>query len=387
MNVFSILVAATPNMNNSRPGSEKFDKITRWFDKQDWSFDWFFSWWGQNTTISIIVSILILVGAIVIGKLLYWLIGTFAKSLAARTKSGLDDILIDKLEEPIVYGIVILGFYWGFTRLHFNESVDSFFANVFMILFILNVTWLIARVIDSLIEEYIVPIVTKSESDLDDQLLPILRKTIKAVLWIFGIVIALSNSGFDVAALIAGLGIGGLALALAAQDTVKNIFGGIMVFLDKPFKIKDRIKVNGMDGVVEEIGVRSTRLRTLEGRLITIPNGQFSDNAVENVSLEPTRKVNISLGLTYDTTPEQMENAMNIIKDIIKANSKVEDDALVAFNAWGDFAMGIQVIYYISSLDFIFSAQSEINLEILKLFNAEGLEFAFPTQTIYKKEL
>ncbi len=387
MNVFSILVAATSNMNNSRPGSEKFDKITRWFDKQDWSFDWFFSWWGQNTTISIIVSILILVGAIVIGKLLYWLIGTFAKSLAARTKSGLDDILIDKLEEPIVYGIVILGFYWGFTRLHFNESVDSFFANVFMILFILNVTWLIARVIDSLIEEYIVPIVTKSESDLDDQLLPILRKTIKAVLWIFGIVIALSNSGFDVAALIAGLGIGGLALALAAQDTVKNIFGGIMVFLDKPFKIKDRIKVNGMDGVVEEIGVRSTRLRTLEGRLITIPNGQFSDNAVENVSLEPTRKVNISLGLTYDTTPEQMENAMNIIKDIIKANSKVEDDALVAFNAWGDFAMGIQVIYYISSPDFIFSAQSEINLEILKLFNAEGLEFAFPTQTIYKKDL
>ena len=224
MNVFSILVAATSNMNNSRPGSEKFDKITRWFDKQDWSFDWFFSWWGQNTTISIIVSILILVGAIVIGKLLYWLIGTFAKSLAARTKSGLDDILIDKLEEPIIYGIVILGFYWGFTRLHFNESVDSFFANVFMILFILNVTWLIARVIDSLIEEYIVPIVTKSESDLDDQLLPILRKTIKAVLWIFGIVIALSNSGFDVAALIAGLGIGGLALALAAQDTVKNIF-------------------------------------------------------------------------------------------------------------------------------------------------------------------
>jgi MscS family membrane protein len=387
MNVFSILVAATSKMNNSRPGSEKFDKITRWFDKQDWSFDWFFSWWGQNTTISIIVSILILVGAIVIGKLLYWLIGTFAKSLAARTKSGLDDILIDKLEEPIVYGIVILGFYWGFTRLHFNESVDSFFANVFMILFILNVTWLIARVIDSLIEEYIVPIVTKSESDLDDQLLPILRKTIKAVLWIFGIVIALSNSGFDVAALIAGLGIGGLALALAAQDTVKNIFGGIMVFLDKPFKIKDRIKVNGMDGVVEEIGVRSTRLRTLEGRLITIPNGQFSDNAVENVSLEPTRKVNISLGLTYDTTPEQMENAMNIIKDIIKANSKVEDDALVAFNAWGDFAMGIQVIYYISSPDFIFSAQSEINLEILKLFNAEGLEFAFPTQTIYKKDL
>ena len=304
-------------------------------------------------------------------------------------------IILFKYEYDIDFMSPIVGSYLAiFIELIFGAAIIIGFITklaaipiIFMILFILNVTWLIARVIDSLIEEYIVPIVTKSESDLDDQLLPILRKTIKAVLWIFGIVIALSNSGFDVAALIAGLGIGGLALALAAQDTVKNIFGGIMVFLDKPFKIKDRIKVNGMDGVVEEIGVRSTRLRTLEGRLITIPNGQFSDNAVENVSLEPTRKVNISLGLTYDTTPEQMENAMNIIKDIIKANSKVEDDALVAFNAWGDFAMGIQVIYYISSPDFIFSAQSEINLEILKLFNAEGLEFAFPTQTIYKKEL
>jgi MscS family membrane protein len=318
---------------------------------------------------------------------LYWAIGKFVKTFAAKTKTGLDDILVDKLEEPVVYGIVILGFYWGFTRLHFNESVDAFFANVFMIIFILNVTWLIARVVDSLIEEYVVPIVEKSDSDLDDQLLPVLRKTVKVILWSFGIIIALSNSGFDVGALIAGLGIGGLALALAAQDTVKNIFGGIMVFIDKPFKIRDRIKVNGMDGFVEEIGVRSTRMRTLEGRVITIPNGQFSDNAVENVSREPTRKVNISLGLTYDTTPEQMEKGMGILRNIVESNPNVEDDVLISFNNWGNFAMGIQLIYYITSDENIFSAQSEINLAILKQFNAEGLEFAFPTQTIYKKEL
>lgn len=353
----------------------------------DWIPEWGKTMWGPNSVYDWMVSVAILLGAIVVGKILYKIIGGSVKTLAAKTKSSLDDILVDQLEEPVVYGIVIIGFYWGFNRLHFTESVDAFFANLFMIIFILNITWLIARVVASLIDEYIVPYVEKSESEFDDQLLPIARKTVNVLIWVFGILIALSNSGFDIAALIAGLGIGGLALALAAQDTVKNIFGGVMVFLDKPFKMNDRIKVNGMDGIIEEIGVRSTRLRTLEGRLITIPNGQFSDNAVENVTLEPTRKVVVNLGLTYDTTPEQMEDAMKTLEEIVKNNKKTTGEALVSFNTWGDFSMGILFIYYIREADDILSCQSEINLEILRQFNAKGLEFAFPTQTIYRKEI
>ena len=363
------------------------DKVSNWFADKDLGQDWLFKMLGQNTLISILASVGILLSAILIGKVLYWAIGKFVKVFASKTKTGLDDILVDKLEEPVVYGIVILGFYWAFNRLHFNDSVDSFFANVFMIIFILNITWLIARVVDSLIEEYVVPAVEKSDSDFDDQLLPVLRKTVKVMLWVFGVVVALSNSGFDVGALIAGLGIGGLALALAAQDTVKNIFGGLMIFMDKPFRMSERIKVNGMDGFVEEIGVRSTRLRTLEGRLITIPNGQFSDNAVENVTKEPTRKVVVNLGLTYDTTPDDMEKAMKILEDIILTNHKVTDEVLVSFNSWGDFSMGILFIYWIIEGDDILAAQSEVNLAILKQFNAAGLEFAYPTQTIYKKEM
>ncbi|XOV68745.1 MAG: mechanosensitive ion channel family protein [Fluviicola sp.] len=362
--------------------------VTKVEDIPSWVPQWFIdNKLGANTMYDWCVSAAILFGALIVGKILYKIIGGIVKSLAAKTKTSLDDILVDKLEEPVVYGIVILGFYWGFNRLHFTDSVDGFFAATFMIIFILNITWLISRVLDSIVEEYLVPIVEKSESDFDDQLLPIVRKTVTAVIWIMGILIALSNSGFNIGAMIAGLGIGGLALALAAQDTVKNIFGGIMVFLDKPFKINDRIKVNGMDGFVEEIGVRSTRLRTLEGRLITVPNGQFSDNPVENVTLEPTRKISNTLGLTYDTTPEQMEKAMEILREIIEKNDKVTDSPLISFTTWGDFSMGIFCVYYIKSDEYILSAQSEINLEILKRFNAEGLEFAFPTQTIYKKEL
>ena len=338
-----------------------------------------------NTVKEWAISFGIILGSIIVAKILYWAIGKFVKRAAAKTKTKLDDILVDKLEEPVVYGLVILSFYWAFQRLHFGEEVDDFFGHAFTFIFTLNITWLIVRTIDALLEEYLVPVVQKSESDLDDQLMPVIRKAVKMLVWSLGLIVGLNNAGFDVAALIAGLGIGGLALALAAQDTVKNIFGGLMVFVDKPFKMKDRIKVNGIDGFVEEIGVRSTRIRTLEGRLVTMPNGQFSDNAVENVTLEPSRKVVVNLGLTYETSPDNMEKAMQMLQQIVKDNPKVEDEPLISFNTWGDFAMGILFIYYIIHPDDILSAQTEINMSILRQFNEAGLEFAYPTQTLYNK--
>jgi MscS family membrane protein len=231
----------------------------------------------------------------------------------------------------------------------------------------------------------LMPLVAKSESDLDDQLMPLIRRLFKVILWAMGIIIGLNNAGFDVAALIAGLGIGGLALALAAQDTVKNIFGGIMVYIDKPFKLKDRIKINGHDGFVEEVGIRSTRMRTLEGRVITLPNAKFSENAVENVSAEPTRKVITNLGLTYETQPAKMQEAINLLKEIASNNPGVDEGTIVSFNSWGDFSMGILFIYFIKPEADILGVQTERNMEILTQFNEPGLEFAYPTQTIYRK--
>ena len=340
-----------------------------------------------NTISSWAISLGIVVGAIIVAKICYWAIGKYVKKITAKTKSNLDDLLVDKLEEPIVYAIGILGFYWGFQRLTFGENIDTFFAHIFTFIFTLNVTWLIVRTIDAIIVEYLTPMVSKSESDLDDQLLPLLRKLFKIILWALGIVIGLNNVGFDVGAVIAGLGIGGLALALAAQDTVKNIFGGIMVYVDKPFKVGDRIQIHGYDGFVEEVGIRSTRLRTLEGRLVTLPNAHFSDEAVENVTLEPSRKVVVNLGLTYETSPEKMELAINILKEISAGNPDLEENHLVSFNNWGDFSMGIMYIYFIKPTSDILQTQTDINMAILKRFNAEGLDFAYPTQMIYKKEV
>jgi MscS family membrane protein len=287
------------------------------------------------------------------------------------------------VEEPVVFMVVVAGIWFGLNSLVLPETVATIIARGYQVIVALLVGWLLSRLFDALYREYMVPLAEKTENDLDDQLMPILSKGVKIIIWAMAIIIGLNNAGYDVAALIAGLGIGGLALAMAAQDTVSNVFGGFTIFTDRPFKMGDRIKVAGFDGSVVEIGVRSTRLKTLEGRIVTIPNATFSDAPVENVTWEPSRKVVVDLGLTYDTTPEQMEQAMSILHEINAEHQGTEENATVFFSAFGDFAMNIKFIYYIAKDSGIADTQSQVNLKILQRFNDAGLEFAFPTQTLY----
>lgn len=217
-------------------------------------------------------SLIIILCFVVAAKLVYFIIGKTIKRLAAKSKTKLDDILVDMFEEPAVFAIAVWGAWYGFSRLTFSELGMTRIDNIFNGLIVFIIAWFIVRLFDAIFTEYLVPIADKSKSDLDDQLLPIVRKGVKIIVWTIAVIIALNNAGYDVTALLAGLGIGGLALAMAAKDTVSNIFGGVTILTDKPFKIKDRIIINGFDGFVEEIGLRSTRIRTLEGRLVTIPN-------------------------------------------------------------------------------------------------------------------
>ncbi|GAB1450565.1 mechanosensitive ion channel family protein [Draconibacterium sp.] len=343
----------------------------------------------HNTIASWAIALGIILGAVIIGKILYWLSGKIIKKLTQKTKSKLDDILVEKLEEPIVWTLILLIAQNTIKlNLTFPDEIFAVINNGFHFAITIVITWMIARTVNALIVEYAVPLTKKSESDFDDQLLPILQKGLRIIIWSLGVIIALNNAGYNVTTILAGLGIGGLAFALAAQDTIKNIFGGAMIFIDKPFKLNDRIKIKGFDGFVHEIGIRSTRLRTLEGRIVTMPNAVFSDEAVENVSIEPSRKIILDLGLTYDTSPEQMEEGIKILKEIANDHrDKIEENVLVAFDAYGHFSLGLKYIYYISKESDIFNTQTAINLDILRRFNAKGLEFAFPTQTIYKKEM
>jgi MscS family membrane protein len=336
-----------------------------------------------NTLLTWLTALGIIVLSVMLGKVVYWIFSKIVRAFTSRTKSKLDDIIVDMVEEPVVFIIVLVGIWFGLSVLTLPEAFGVIIGNAYQVIFALLIGWMLSRLFDAIYQEYLVPLTEKTENDLDDQLMPILRKGVKMIIWAMAIIIGLNNAGYNVGALIAGLGIGGLALAMAAKDTVANIFGGFTIFSDQPFRLGDRVVVSGYDGTVEEVGVRSTRIRTLEGRQVTIPNAKFSDAPVENISREPSRKVVLNLGMTYDTTPAQMQQAMDLLKTIGDANDSTEEKTVIAFNGFGDFALNIMFIYYISPGADIAGTQTEMNMAILTQFNENGLEFAFPTQTLY----
>jgi len=227
---------------------------------------------------------------------------------------------------------------------------------------------------------------SKTETKLDDQLVPLIRKTMRFFVLVMGVILILQNNGYNVASLIAGLGIGGLAVALAARDTLANFFGSITIFVDKPFRIGDWIKVGSVEGTVEEVGFRSTRIRTFYNSLVSVPNANISNNDVDNLGMREYRRLLTTLNLTYSTSPEQMEAFVEGIKAIVKSNSHFRQDFYeVHFNAFGAHSLDVMIYVFFKVPDWSTELQQKHNffLEVLKLAKEVGVEFAFPTQTVH----
>jgi MscS family membrane protein len=190
--------------------------------------------------------------------------------------------------------------------------------------------------------------------------------------------------GIKATTLLGTLGIGGIAFALAAQDTIKNIFGGFTIYTDKTFRIGDVIRFDTVEGMVVDIGLRSTRIRNYDKRLLTIPNYKMTDAFIINISSEPDRRVVTELSLAYHTTSEKMKEAIQILRDM---PARVHDvrgkDLVVSFTDFTDSAMIITFIYFIRKAANIMETRSKVNLEILHAFNQAGLKFAFPLRTLY----
>ena len=343
----------------------------------------------ENTVKNWAISLGIILGTLVAAKIVYWFITNIIKKLTAKTKTNLDDVLTEKLENPIRYSILIFGYWVAIHYLNIsNSGLLYFLEGIASLSLVLTLTSTASKVFDALVTEVVFPLVEKSEGGVDNYILPVLSKAVKGIIWTFGIIIGLDNIGFDITAMIAGLGIGGLALALAAQDSVKNIFAGVMIFMDKPFKVKERIQIQGFDGTVEEVGLRSTRIRTLDGRIVTIPNSTFTDNSVVNVTSQPSLKIVLNLGLTYDTDETGMQQGVDILRQIVADHSMIlESDCSAGFKDFGDFSLGILFIYYVKPDAHWLDSQNTICKEVLKRFNAAGLDFAFPTQTLLNKEI
>jgi len=339
-----------------------------------------------NTLRNWLISILIIVGAMLLNKAIDLLNKHIIRKFTVKTKNRLDDILFKMLEAPVLLGIALAAIWFAARRLELGTPVETVILKAYRVLTVINITWFIVRFVNALLEEYLAPKAAdqNSHKHLDIHLLSILRRAVLTVIWSLGIVMALNNVGVNVGTLIAGLSIGGLAFALAAQDTIKNVYGGFTILTDRPFRIGDRIKVDGFDGFVENIGIRSTRLRTLEKRMVTIPNFKLVEASVENISEEPKRRILMKLGLTYNTAPEKMDQAMSILKNIPNIIAEVDPkDITVAFTDFTDYSLVITFVYFILKPADVMEIPSRVNSEILRSFNAAGLQFAFPTQTIY----
>lgn len=236
--------------------------------------------------------------------------------------------------------------------------------------------------------KWLTDISEKTQSKLDDMLIPIIRKSLRVTIVILLLVqIAQILSDKPITSIIAGLGIGGLAIALAAQDTIKNFFGSIVLFIDKPFEKGDRIVVDGQDGPVEEVGIRSTKIRTLDGHLVTLPNGKLADMTIKNIGKRPYIRRLFNLTVTYDTPPEKIEKGIALVKEILADHEGMNPDfpPRVCFNDLNADSLNIMVIYWYHPPNYwdFMAFTEKVNLQIMRAFAAEGIEFAFPTQTTY----
>ena len=227
----------------------------------------------------------------------------------------------------------------------------------------------------------------ETETKLDDQLVPLARRALKIFIVSIGTVFVLQNLNYDVASLIAGLGIGGLAFALAAKDTIANLFGSATIFASRPFQIGDWVVIGGStEGVVESVGFRSTRVRTFYNSLISIPNAKVADAVVDNYGAREFRRFKMTIGLTYDTTTEQMQAYVEGVRAILKNNPSIRQDAFeVHFNSFGDSSLNVLVYSFLKVPDWSTELREKHNLmlEFMRLADQLGVSFAFPTQTLH----
>jgi len=337
-----------------------------------------------NSVLAWGLAALTIIGALVLGRALYWLIGKTVKRLAAKTRTQLDDILVDMLEEPIVFAVIVLGIWHGLRMLYLTKAAELAVDKALYVLIIIDAAWLITRVFDSLIKEYLIPFAKKTESDLDDHLVPVITKGIKVSVWAIALIMAMDNAGYDVFGILAGLGIGGLAFALAAQDTVGNFFGSIAIFLDKPFKVGDRIQVHGHDGVVTAVGLRSTRIRTrYQGRIVTIPNLLVAKADVVNVETENGRQVFAVYRLTPEMSHEQISFAMELLKRIAQSDADTQEKVVSGFFAITEYSRDIMLLYWVNPGASNLQTRTRINLEIVRQFKDNQIELvkASPVHT------
>jgi MscS family membrane protein len=302
----------------------------------------------------------------------------------ANAEQRFEMVLAASAGRPLGYLILLAGVAGALWVLPLPEQptdVKFLAFAVVKILLVADVLWFLFRAIDAGVAA-LARLSERGQSRFGDQLVPMLRKLLKAVIAIVCVLWVVQLLGYSVTSLLAGLGIGGLAVALALQDTLANFFGSVFIFADRPFKVGDQVKIGDVEGVVEEIGFRSTRIRTWPTSLVSIPNRTVAGAAVENLSRMKRRRVMQTLGLPYKTGPDELERAVAAVRETVAGDSGVDpEDVVVRFSDFGATGLQVLVIYYTRAVAYgeHLAAKERVNLAVMRRLRELGLSIGPPT--------
>ena len=299
-------------------------------------------------------------------------------------------LIIDSIEKPLLYFFTYTVSYVALLVFPFNVSIFLFINSVYRALIIITASQCLIRIVNAyseLLSNSYIQEIKDGKTQMTKTVFPVVSKLIKAIIVVIAVVaIAVEFNFKQLSSVLAGLGIGGAALALASQDLIKNFFGGFVILTDKSFNVGDWIKVDSFDGTVEELGLRSTKIRTIEKEIVIIPNSRFADREVINYSNRENRRVSFLLGVVYGTSSEKIKNIIHKIKNMLESNPKVkEDSVLVKFSDFGSSSLNIVVQYLTNTANYndYMEIKNDINFKIIDIFNQEGVEFAYPSMSIY----
>jgi MscS family membrane protein len=323
--------------------------------------------------------------------LLFWIlsritrahVGKLVSRLTSLTASELDDRLAGAAIGPASGLVLLAGLHFATLGLQMSGGLRVGIQNSLLVAFATLVTILCVRGVDIFFRHVVQPWTLGTPSRLDDQLAVFGRKISKILVVLVIVAIVMDKVGLDVISLVTGLGVGGLAVALAAQETLGNVLGSLQIMTDQPFTVGDWIRVEGYFGQVTDIGLRSTKIET-RGRIqVVIPNRVIAQAAIENVSLGGDLAVNLAIGLTYATSDEGVRQAVAIIREILDGQEGVRDGHLIHFLGFGDSSLTITCTYYVDEIDAYWDVQHGVNMAIKRRFDEASLDFAFPTRTVH----
>ncbi len=302
------------------------------------------------------------------------------KRWSLKSKANLDDFFIETVEKSVVPLFYLAVFRLGLGFLDISPAV----SNVVYVATLLFLTFFILRIITSVIRQFVFSYIeTKENSETKEKQAKGLLLIVNIVIWILGIVFIIDNLGYNVTTLITGLGIGGIAIALAAQTILGDLFSYFVIFFDRPFEIGDFIIVEDKMGTIEYIGLKTTRVRTLSGEQLICSNTYLTNSRVHNFKRMDQRRVVFKLGVTYQTAPDVIKKIPGLVRSIIESTDNVTFDR-GHFSGFGDFSLNFEFVYYILSAEYnvYMDKQQEIYFNVLTQFEEQKIHFAYPTQTI-----